>query len=250
MKYPWLQFFPGDWLKDPKLSFCSPATRGVWIDLICAMHEFDRSGELRGSHEQLARIARCHSVEIAQALTELQTTGAADVTERNGIVTVTNRRMKKEHISRSGSMLRMRKMRGCDDVTPPLRYISHKSYIRSQNGEEKPPAFSCAEIPSEVDAITQTATAGIPEPFTRYVYADWASRSGKDGAGNVVRWLPYVTKRWAREGVGWRAGTHRGKKSAGPVQIKSTPPPKLKGKELSAEEMKELGREWKKLKIT
>lgn len=35
MKFPWLKFYPGDWLKEPSLTVCSPATRGIWIDLIC-----------------------------------------------------------------------------------------------------------------------------------------------------------------------------------------------------------------------
>jgi len=72
------------------------------------------------------------------------------------------------------------------------------------------------EIPTEAEAVEMTAAAGIPPDFARLVYQDWSSRSGKDGAGNVVPWLPYVTKRWAREQVEWKAGTHRGRKAQGP----------------------------------
>lgn len=96
MKHPYIPFYTGDWLKDPRLSLCSPATRGVWIDLICAMHEFDRCGELRGTTEELARLARCSTVELTQALTELQNKRAADVLQRNGSWTIANRRMKRE----------------------------------------------------------------------------------------------------------------------------------------------------------
>lgn len=70
------------------------------------------------------------------------------------------------------------------------------------------------EIPTEQEALDQTATAGIPADFARYVFQDWSSRQGKDAAGNVVAWPHYVTKRWAREQVEWKAGTHRGKKAA------------------------------------
>jgi hypothetical protein len=110
-KYPYLQLFTGDWLKDPKLSLCAPATRGVWMDLICAMHELDRSGELRGTMEQLSRLARCSTVELAQALTDLQTTGAAGVTDRNGVVTVVNFRMQREHRDRLNATARVSKHR-------------------------------------------------------------------------------------------------------------------------------------------
>ena len=55
-------------MKDPAISLCTPATRGVWIDLLCAMHELGRSGELRGTTDQIARVARCSTAELAQAL--------------------------------------------------------------------------------------------------------------------------------------------------------------------------------------
>lgn len=70
------------------------------------------------------------------------------------------------------------------------------------------------EIPTIEEAVAMTMTAGIPESFSRYVYQDWSSRGGRDGAGNIVRWLPYVVKRWAREQVEWRNGNHKGNKSA------------------------------------
>lgn len=84
-------------MKDSRLSLCLPSTRGVWIDLICAMHEADRSGELRGTAEQLARLARCSTVELVHALTDLQTTGAAAVSQRNGTYIVANRRMQRDY---------------------------------------------------------------------------------------------------------------------------------------------------------
>lgn len=87
-------------MKDPAVTLCTPATRGVWIDLLCAMHDLDRSGELRGTAEQLARIARCQTVDLVLALTDLQTTGAADVTERNGTWFICNRRMRADCIKR------------------------------------------------------------------------------------------------------------------------------------------------------
>jgi hypothetical protein len=94
-KLPYLPLFTGDYLKDPKLSMCSPATRGIWIDLLCAMHELGRSGQVTGTLEQLARISRSTSADVASAIRELDASGAADVFERNGIFTLVNRRMKR-----------------------------------------------------------------------------------------------------------------------------------------------------------
>ncbi len=83
-------------MKDTELSLCKPATRGVWIDLLCAMHDRNRCGELRGTSEQLSRLARCSPVDVENALTDLQTTGAALVEHRNGSWMVANRRMRRE----------------------------------------------------------------------------------------------------------------------------------------------------------
>ncbi len=96
MKYPHIPLYTGDWMKDTELSLCQPATRGVWIDLLCAMHDRNRCGELRGTSEQLSRLARCSPVELEAALTDLQTTGAALVEQRNGSWAIANRRMKRE----------------------------------------------------------------------------------------------------------------------------------------------------------
>jgi hypothetical protein len=43
---PSFQFYPGDWLTDPKLNLCSPATKGVWMDLLCHMFLSDEPGYL------------------------------------------------------------------------------------------------------------------------------------------------------------------------------------------------------------
>src|SRR5688500_14639992 len=97
MKAPAFQFYPGDWLKDPQLSMCSPASRGVWMDLLCAMHELGRSGQVTGTVDQLCRLCRCTAAEMSAALTELESTKTASVSERNGVVTVICRRMQREH---------------------------------------------------------------------------------------------------------------------------------------------------------
>jgi hypothetical protein len=92
---PYLQFYIGDWLKDPQLSLCSPASRGVWIDLICRLYELNQGGKITATAQQLARLCRSSDVEIHAALKELQTTNTADIYEREGSYTVVCRRMAK-----------------------------------------------------------------------------------------------------------------------------------------------------------
>lgn len=61
-KLPAFQFYPGDWLKDPRLRVCSHAAKGVYIDMLCLMFESDERGVL-------ATAGRAWSeTEIAQAV--------------------------------------------------------------------------------------------------------------------------------------------------------------------------------------
>ncbi|MBN1456576.1 MAG: hypothetical protein JW912_01845 [Sedimentisphaerales bacterium] len=46
-KQPAFQFYIGDWLKDTALRCCSPAARGIWIDILCMMYEAPQRGVLR-----------------------------------------------------------------------------------------------------------------------------------------------------------------------------------------------------------
>lgn len=67
-----------------------------------------------------------------------------------------------------------------------------------------------SDIPCRKQAIDQTAVAGIAPDFAGYVFDQWSSREGKDGAGVRVGWLGYVTRRWKKERGEWMAGTHKG----------------------------------------
>jgi hypothetical protein len=46
MKRPSFQFYPGDWLHDVGLRACSLAARGLWVDMLCYMHQGDPYGYL------------------------------------------------------------------------------------------------------------------------------------------------------------------------------------------------------------
>lgn len=161
MKFPFLQLFCGDYLSDPKLSLCSSSTRGVWMDFLCVMHMNDRCGVITGTREQLARLGRCSTVEVSIAIDELDRTKTADVTERNSVVTLVCRRMKRESDARKLSRLRVQKHRENADVTPgetqkPLLVIEYGSgssaLERECEGKPKPaeaPELIYAEYPKK-----------------------------------------------------------------------------------------------------
>lgn len=158
MKLPYLAFFVGDWLKDPGVTVCRPATRGIWMDLLCVMHEQDRSGVITGTREQLARLGRCSTVELASALDDLRITRTADVSERAGTVTLVNRRMKREKNGRESTRLRVSKHRRNTLVTPIEADAENSSSGRGEGvGEGQD-----ADVPTLADVKQQGEMSGVP----------------------------------------------------------------------------------------
>ncbi len=117
-KRPAMLWYGGDWLKDPHLSMCSPATRGIWMDALCLMHENGESGSITGTIEGLSRACRCTPEELASALNELELSGVCPPivreksADRHKTVTIKNRRMVRESIERKSA--RERKIRERD----------------------------------------------------------------------------------------------------------------------------------------
>lgn len=142
MKLPFVQLFTGDWLKDPAVSALSPAARGIWFDLICVMHEAGRSGVIAGNRAALSRLARCSTDELGSALNEFQMCGTCDIEESNAVVTVTNRRMKREADQRKQGAERVADFRerqaGNAPVTERKRPILQSAEFRNSDKACKP----------------------------------------------------------------------------------------------------------------
>lgn len=54
---PAFQFYPADWRNNAKLRRCSPAARGVWVDVLCILHDSDEYGVLRWPLADIAQAA-------------------------------------------------------------------------------------------------------------------------------------------------------------------------------------------------
>jgi biotin operon repressor len=100
MKFPFIKFFPRDWMGDERVRLCSVAARGLWIDMLCLMHSAHRRGYLQtatGSPlplEQIARMAGCSTDEVTRLLSELKDAGVYDC---SGNGTIYSRRMVREN---------------------------------------------------------------------------------------------------------------------------------------------------------
>lgn len=159
-KAPAFQFYVGDYLQDTRC--LSLAAKGAWTDCLCAMWRSQIRGEITYPLIGYARLFGC-TVEQAKAvideLVEMQICNS--VTQSDGKVTLTNRRMQREAKERESannrqSRYRERQKKGGDgqgdgesnaNVTPPSSSLSSSSSSKlSVNGggsragaREKPP---------------------------------------------------------------------------------------------------------------
>lgn len=95
MKRPAFQFYPADWRKDSALQSCSIAAHGLWINVMCIMHECEPYGRLAVNGramqtQQLARLVGVVPKECQRLLDELE---AAGVFNRDNDGTIYSRRM-------------------------------------------------------------------------------------------------------------------------------------------------------------
>jgi len=93
-KLPSFQFYPGDWLRDPQLRMASPASRGIWIDLLCRAWDAPIRGVIVGTADQLQRLASCGEHDFSAFLEEIEALKFGDLSrESNGLIRIVNRRM-------------------------------------------------------------------------------------------------------------------------------------------------------------
>jgi len=98
MKQPWLKFFPSDWRADPALRMCSLAARGLWIEMLCLMHEARPHGSLlvNGKPVTPARLANLVGAGVAEVegfLAELEEAGVFSRDESGALY---SRRMRRD----------------------------------------------------------------------------------------------------------------------------------------------------------
>lgn len=174
-KLPAFQFYPGDWRKDPNLSRCSKAAKGVWIDAMCLMFECEDRGVFAtgGSpwtREEIAAAIGGDMTENLACLDELLRKGVAVLTKLGAI---SNRRMVKDEERRADQRCRQNKFRNSHksnensdalvthDVTPMSHRSSSSTSTTKQNLKATPKAApSTFALP---DWVPKDAWTGFEE---------------------------------------------------------------------------------------
>ena len=101
MKRPAFQFYPADWRKDAGLQSCSISARGLWIEMMCIMHEGGVYGHLEVNGRpmtaaQLARLVGETEKTVKPLLDELEQAGVFSVNEQG--VIFCRRMVRDEHV--------------------------------------------------------------------------------------------------------------------------------------------------------
>jgi len=77
VKRPSFQFYPADWRANAKLRRCSEAARGVWMDILCVLHDAEEYGVCRWPLADLARASGA-SLKLVRELVEKGVLKGAD----------------------------------------------------------------------------------------------------------------------------------------------------------------------------
>lgn len=68
MRRPSFQFYPGDWVSNQKLRRCTLEERGLWMEVMCLMHDSDEYGVLRWPLADIALSISGASIGLLESL--------------------------------------------------------------------------------------------------------------------------------------------------------------------------------------
>jgi len=158
MKRPAFQFYPSDWRKDPALSACSMAARGLWIELMCIAHEADNYGHLEINGKamtvpQLARMVGESPAVVSKLVNELDGAGVFSRTPEGVIY---SRRMVIDERIRN-----VRAEAGRLGGNPNL--VKQKdNHLVKQNPEQKPTPSSSSSSSIPIPSVTDVTGSKLP----------------------------------------------------------------------------------------
>lgn len=196
-KLPAFQFYPADWMQDTRP--LSLAAKGAWIDLLCAMWRSQTRGTLTLSLMGYSRLIGAtvdQTTSVIKELTDMQICNI--VTNSNGDVTLTSRRMAREERIREQTRYRVERFRDgpqkrdCNaNVTPPSSSTSALQTPLPPSSEggtvQKPRRISRRKAAALVGASQENKMEPWREDETEDAYADRLEREMGEGAAAAFR---------------------------------------------------------------
>ncbi len=161
--------------------------------------------QLSGTPEELSQVAGCSVADFETAYEALAARRVCYCNKgSNGLVTLTSRRLEREHNKRESSKLRVRAHRAksvCNaDVTSASASASDsKGVCKGENVTES----AAVELPpyypqTEQEAVNSCMAAGVPDEFIRTTWNLGAGRGGRDGKDVPIRqFTRHVKAAWS-----------------------------------------------------
>ncbi|MEK9721911.1 MAG: hypothetical protein VW405_00325 [Rhodospirillaceae bacterium] len=185
-KRPSFQFYPGDWRSDPKLRSVPLAARGLWLELLCLMHEGEPYGHLTthgidgANPRQIGRIVAADPRTVTSQLCTLLEYGIVSQTDTG---TLYSKRMVEDEKRRLATAKRVSLHRERSGVTPD---------VTGRVTPEKRPSSS-----SSSSSGTKVPLKNPPTPRKRGARPrpDWQSVLARDEYAPLRESVPFL-KAW------------------------------------------------------
>ncbi len=154
MKRPSFQFYPSDWLRDTALRTCSTGARGLWIDMICFMHQGTPYGHLKVGEkvihaENLARMVGESVDQVKGWIEELSEAKVFDLTD-DGVIC--SRRMIRDEEVRNA------RAEGGKKGGNPALMGSKDGQKVNQEDKQNPTPSSSSSSSSSLDLVVPNGT--------------------------------------------------------------------------------------------
>jgi hypothetical protein len=206
MKRPAFQFYPSDWLRDTALRSCSAGARGLWMDMICYMHEGTPYGHLKVNQkvilaDNLARMCGLTLQETEGYLAELSDAG---VFETDAAGCIYSRRMVRDEEVRNA-----RAAGGILGGNPALTSgkVNHK--VGGKDKQKPTPSSSSSSSSSlginhperifwRLEEVTAAgALASISQDICKLYFDSREAIGWVDRNGNPIRSMPHDLSKFA-----------------------------------------------------
>lgn len=220
MKRPSFQFYPSDWLRDTALRSCSAGARGLWIDMICFMHEGSPYGYLKVGDkvilaDNLHRMVG-ETLEVVEGwLNELQLAGVFDVD--NGVIC--SRRMIRDEELRqkrseggklggnpalkAKSKVNLKVGNEVNQITTPSSSSSSSSSLKNESQDKPAKPKRKTSIPDDFSVSKRVEDWAAQKGFDRLdEHLDAFTRKAKMNAYTYMDWdlafMEAIREDWAK----------------------------------------------------
>lgn len=205
MKRPSFQFYPSDWLRDTSLRTCSVGARGLWMDMLCFMHEGNPYGVLKVGNKviltpNLASMIGATLQETEGWLYELESAGVFDRGENGEIM---SRRM-----IRDESLRNARASGGKLGGNPALTggKVNLSANLPSENEVKQKPTPSSSSSSTSSKFNTQPSfdlaldfcnKIGLTRTDAEYMQDKWLETGFKNNGKPIKDWQAQI-RNWKR----------------------------------------------------